>query len=206
MKFKEPLSEAKNDMGFTMWLKLNAKPVFFGIMFVIGVIIGASVAAWINAGEIDILSKAALSFIDQRKQQSIMQTFFSAILPNISAWLVLFICGFCAVSAPVIAMVPCVRGMGYGAFACLILAVLKEQGIKYICVYLIGNLMVSTITLIYCCCDAAYMSDYFWQAILPSSKLKNSKITAPLFCGKMLLYAVLIVAGAVIETYSYSLF
>lgn len=187
-----------------IWLKLHGKMVFFGIMFIMGVLIGAFVSVWVRIGDLGGVSLAVEKFVEGRQLQTITKTFFSALTPNMVSWAVLFICGFCAVSAPIISFVPCLRGMGYGVLACALLLRYPDSGLQYILVFMLPNLVISIITLLFCCCDSLTMSRYFWQSMSARPRLDSTFVST--FCGKMLLYSLFIIAGAAIEAYTYSLF
>ena len=139
--------------------------------------------------------------MQKRIAQLPSSTFFSALTPNITAWMVLLICGFCAVSAPITALIPCLRGMGYGALASALLIRYPDIGAKYICVYLLPNLAVSTASLVFCCCEALKMSGYFWRMLTTTTNYRADKSAAPQFCGRMLLYLLIIIAGSILEAY-----
>ncbi|MBP1557097.1 MAG: hypothetical protein J6A76_04205, partial [Oscillospiraceae bacterium] len=60
------------------------------------------------------------------------------------------------------------------------------------------------LTLILCCCEAITMSRLCWESMTAASRSDRSYMTV--FCGKMLIYAILLIAGAALESYCHSLF
>ena len=198
-------SYATNRKSLILWIRMHWGMLFFGIMFLIGVLIGTVASVWLGIGKLDGVTEILKQFILSRESQSMMQTFFSALTPNIAAWFILLICGFCAVSAPIIALTPCIKGMGYGVLASGLLACYPNSALRYILVFLLPNLMISTVAIMFCCCDAMQLSQYFWQSMVPQQR-GSSNISPGLFCGKMVLYGIFLIAGAALEAYSYALF
>ena len=193
------------DIPISVWIKLNSRPIIFGLVFLIGIFLGAMVSAQLNNMGITTLVSVTNNFIIKREEQSIYKTFISALLPNIAAWTVVLISGFSAVSVPITVLIPCIRGMGFGLLACSMIVDLSLEGVGYICLHLLPNLILSAFILALCCKDSIEMSKQFWNSMssLTKRKVENDSITAPIFCGKMLLYAVVITFGAAIEAYSY---
>ncbi len=188
-----------------LWIRMHWGMLFFGVMFLIGVVAGTAASVWLGIGRLDGVTDILKQFILSRESQPMMQTFFSALTPNAVAWFILLICGFCAVSAPIIALTPCVKGMGYGVLASGLLACYPDSAMRYIFVFLLPNLMISTVTIMFCCCDAMQLSQYFWQSVAVQQR-GSTGISPGLFCGKMVLYGIFLIAGAALEAYSYVLF
>jgi len=197
--------EYRNGGELDIWIRTNGKIVIFGILLITGIVFGAFISAWLKINGLNGLFQTMDIFIDNRKTQNIYRLFLSALAPNIIAWIVLLICGFCAVSLPLIAAVPCIRGIYYGIITCAMLISGSGAGLKYILLYMLPNFIISAVVIILCCCNAAEMSNCFWQALSPTSRIQNNNKTAlPLFCGKMILYAIFIIGGALIEAYCIS--
>ena len=191
--------------GIILWIRMHWGLLLYGVLFLVGVLIGAAVWIWLGIGSYEGVDAILRQFILQRETQSLTQTFLSALTPNAVAWGILLICGFCAVSAPLIALIPCIKGMGYGVLACGLLTSYPESALRYLCVFLLPNLMISTVTILFCCCDAMQLSQYFWQSIAPQQR--GTPTASPtIFCGKMVLYAIFLIAGAALEAYSYQIF
>ncbi len=206
MRIKNHAKEV-NDIPLRLWLASNSKPLLFIVIFMTGILIGSMISSRLSAAGFYIIDRAMQKFIADREDQAVLKTFLNALLPNLTAWAAIFISGFCAISAPVTALIPCARGILFGIQSCSLMMSLSYAGVKYISLHMLPNLMISAVTLSLCCCDSLAMSRYFWQAIDPISRIQNnSKITASLFCGKMLVYALVISFGAITEAYSYTLF
>ncbi|HWP50969.1 MAG TPA: stage II sporulation protein M [Clostridia bacterium] len=198
-------SYAARRKSLVLWIRIHWGMLFFGIMFLLGVLIGTAASVWLGIGNFEGVTQILKQFVLSRENQSMMQTFFSALTPNAAAWFILLICGFCAVSAPIIALTPCVKGMGYGVLASGLLTCYPDAAMRYISVFLLPNLMISTVTIMFCCCDAMQLSQYFWQSITPQQR-GSASMSPGVFCGKMVLYGMFLIAGAALEAYSYALF
>jgi len=197
----KPNKRIKNDFKA---IKFMPKiPVFFIISLILGTIFGAITAVFISKSEFNSISKIIISFIEERNDLQPLNTFISALTPNIISWLAVFICGFCAVSAPITALIPFIRSMGYSLTATYIIISYSLTGVKYIISHLLFNYLISVIALILCCCESINMSITFWQAIYSSKKSSYNSTQTAVFCGKMLIYGLIILAAAMLETYSY---
>jgi len=184
-------------------LLYNRLPILLTLMLIIGVISGAFLSICISKSELKELSGILISFVEKRNKQQLYNTFISALIPNIISWTVAFICGFCAVATPITALIPLIRSMGYGLTASLLIINYNYKGIKYIIAHLLINYILSAIALVFCCCESIRMSKYFWQAMYSPQKATNNDLKPAVFCGKMLIYGIIIVGGSMIEAYSY---
>lgn len=183
-----------------LWLRLHHSLVGYAALFLAGVCIGSAVA--LQLGALPGVEQMLGHYLLKRQSQPMDQTFFSALMPGAAVWGVLFLCGFCAVSGPIIAAVPCVRGMGYGVLAGALLLSRPQDGLRALCLLLLPNLMVSTVAMLLCCREARALSRYFWQAVVPQPRA-TVQASPSTFCGKMILYALLLPAGALLEAYGY---
>jgi len=203
---EEMIREKNSDMSLRLWIKVNSMPLLLGMIFLIGILLGAMISTQISAAGIKALEIAAKNFMIKREEQEISKSFISALLPNIAAWTAVFLSGFCAVSAPVTILIPLIRGMGFGMLAASIFINISNSGLSYICIHLLPNIVISSIILSISCNDSLKMSKFFWNTMNLSPKLQNiSSITVPVFCGKMILYGLIILFGAMMEAYSYKI-
>ena len=201
LKIKSRLKTGESELIF--WLNRNKSLFLLGILFVFGVMLGSFTACGSHNKAIFEASFIE-SFLEARQTQSIEKNFFSALTPNIIAWAMTFLCGFCAVSAPIIPLILLIRAAGYGVLSGCLLLYRKEFSTLFMQLILLPNTVISAITLIFCCREAMTMSRLCWENMTAATRSDGGYMT--IFCGKMLLYAILLVAGAAIECYCQSLF
>lgn len=203
VKFKGIPNRQASKSDTVIWLRMNMGVVTLFLLFIVGVMLGAFTACKLHNNGI-FSPQFTVDFLSQRRAQTAAQTFFSALTPNIIAWGIVFICGFCAVSMPIIILVPFIRGLGHGVLASCLLLYGGDIAPRYICAILLPNVIISAATLVFCCREAMAMSRYFWSSM--AVKPRGEGNSAALFCGKMLLYGIFIAAGAALEAYSHTLF
>ena len=200
-KFKSRSKIGESDLLFRI---LQNKNVFFlSILFISGVMLGSFTACRTHDNAV-FGAEFAESFLLERQTQQIEKTFFSALTPNIISWAAIFLCGFCAVSAPIILLILLIRAAGYGVLAGCLLLHCRQNALRYMLLILLPNTVISALTLILCCCEAITMSRLCWESMTAAPRSDRSYMTV--FCGKMLLYAILLIAGAALESYCQSLF
>lgn len=186
-------------------LKRQGGVIFYGILFLTGVALGSAVVAWLDVNTADNLLTILGGFVAQRRQQSLAATFLSALSPNLGALCVLLVSGFCAVSAPAIFMVPCFKGMGFGLTAAAMFVRYGLNAARYLAVLVMPNLVWSTLVLLFCCRDAMQMSLSFWNAMKPQQR-GGIFIQPGRFCAHVVLYAILLAAGAALEANLFGFF
>jgi hypothetical protein len=179
--------------------------IFYGVLFLMGVALGAAVVSWLDAGTADNLLTILGGFVSQRRQQSPTATFFSALGPNLGALCILLASGFCAISAPVIFMVPCFKGMGFGLMAAAMFVRYGMSATRYLTVLVMPNLIWSTVVLLFCCRDAMQMSLSFWNVMKPQQR-GGILVRPGRFCARVMVYALLLAAGAAVEANLFGLF
>lgn len=198
MKFKVKVGES----GIFNWIEQNSGVFWLCLLFAFGVMLGSFTACESHDNAIFNAEFVQDFFID-RQTQPLEKTFFSALTPNIIAWAMIFLCGFCAVSAPFILLILLIRAAGFGVLASGLLLYCIDAAPKYTVLVLLPNTVISALTLVFCCRDAALMSRLCWESMTAASPSDRSFLTV--FCGKMLLYAILLAAGAALECYCHRL-
>lgn len=206
MPSKQILRDKRYNCTLNIWIKENIDIIVFMVIFLSGILLGAIISAELAKNGIDRFITVSNRFAAQREEQQAVKTLISALIPGMLAWAAAFVGGFCAVSAPVTYLIPFIKGLGYGMFACSVIISETAAGIHYI-IHLLPNLIISAIAISYCCKTSIEMSKFFWTSVNYRVKIQsdNRNMTA-IFCGKMLLYGIIIIFGTIIEVYSYKIF
>lgn len=188
------------------WILLREQlsVLVFGALFLLGVGLGATVISWLDADTAKSLSLILGGFVEGRGSQPLATTFLSALTPNIGMLTLLLLCGFCAISAPLVALVPWFKGLGFGLTASAMLSGYGMDALGYLGVLVLPNLIWSTVILLLGCRDALRMSLSFWNAMKPAVQ-RGAVIHPGTFCARCILYAVLLAVGAMAEAYSFLL-
>lgn len=185
---------------FYTWIRLNFNAVFFAVIFLCGVFIGSAAFRALELDKLKIVENMLYGIISERENKSTIECFFSILFPNMLAWGFLLICGLCAISAPIVFFTALFRGMGCALTTCAVFAA-YEDPFYYIFKYLFADYALGTIAVILCCCEAVSMSRQLFNAVVMVNRKKTSEISSTVFLGKMLLFALLMVLGAAVQTY-----
>lgn len=88
--------------------------IFLGIAYLIGMVIGCEFISRTAIGYEDGIFAIFTNFIEVRSSQPIQDTVIFSFLSTFYLLVFLFLLGFCAISLPLIPMVPLFKGVGYG--------------------------------------------------------------------------------------------
>ena len=179
--------------------------ILYGILFLIGVAFGSAAATWLDPETAQRLVGVMGGFVSGRDNQSLTATFISALTPNLFVLGIFFIAGFCAISAPIVAAAPCFKGMGFGLMSATMIICYGGEAIRYIAAMILPNTIWSALVLLFACRDSMRMSLSLLNAMKPQQR--GGVLAMPgQFCAKMILYLILLLAGAALEAYSFSFF
>ena len=175
--------------------------VLLGSLFPIGVILGTSVVRTLDATTVQGLLTLLNGFVDARQKQGLAETLVSAMAQNMILLVLLFFCGFCAISGPVVFLVPAFKGLGYGLTAGAMLAFYGMRALPFVGFLMLPNTLLATIILIVACEDALKMSRHF-LAIIKSVDIPRGEQPAPgKYCLRFLFLFFAMIGGALIESY-----
>ncbi len=174
----------------------DKKLLLLGGLFLMGVLCGALSLGYVDGDTASILKNAVKHYIFSRPQMSSGQLFFHLMLPDTLLLFAIFLCGYCAVAAPVLLLFPFFKGLGFGFFASLILTEYQMKSVKLIIGTLFPTTLWSIFLLIFACRDAGKLSYAFYEA----SKREGTPIHSGRFCAVMLLYWMLLAVGYASQT------
>ena len=166
--------------------------ILFGGLFLLGVALGSCVVAWL-----DVASAENLLVI--------LNGFIGALIPNAVLLGLLALCGFCAVSAPIIVLIPWFKGLGFGLMASSMLVRYGMPAISYLAALVLPNLVLSGVVLLFASRDTMRMSLSFWRSMNPAHRT-GPALPPGVFAARCIFYALFIAAGAAVEAYSFVLF
>jgi hypothetical protein len=191
--------------GLYGYLKTNYLTLTLALIFLGGVTAGSAVVAWLDDTSLQRLLTLLSGFINGRMEQGDIATFFSALGSNLVLLTLLFILGFCAISAPLILLVPFFKGLGFGLSAGVIAAHYGISAAGYIGVLMLPNTVFSALVILSACQDALKLSRTFLNVLRPPQR--GQQPYAPgRYCARFFMYVLLLCAGAALETYLYILF
>lgn len=189
----------------TYYLKDNYPLLFLGGIFILGVWLGCSFINSFDEETISVLISLLNGFILNRESQETTVTLMSSLAPSLIFAVILFFCGFCAISQPIIVLLPFFKGLGFGLSAGSMIISYGRNASFYIAVLLMPSAIISTVAIILCCREALKLSMGFFSLINPLSEgSKELSITA--YCVKFIGFTGLLVLSAAVESGLYYVF
>jgi hypothetical protein len=200
------LGQRRDILSLWATLREQGAVLGFGALFVFGVACGAGVVTWLKTDAADELMVILGGFARMRQAQELSSTFLSALGLNLALLVVLFLCGFCAISLPVILVLPWFKGLGFGLSASALLASRGMSAMGYLGVLIMPNMIWSTMVLLLGCRDAMRLSRVIWCSIQPGQARGSNEVYSGSYCARFVMYAMMMAAGAALEAYLFLLF
>ena len=183
--------------GILLAIRMHMTLTVFAAVFLLGIFFGSTASGFLDLSSYSGLSEIMTRFLLQRQLQPMAATFVSALLPNAVFWVILLLCGFCAVSAPLILLVILLNGL----LASALLGQYGASALRYLAISILPNLLVSGIALLFCCQESYRMSRSIWQMMQPQVRGSGEGSTAGEYGAKMILYGIFLCLGAALEAY-----
>ena len=187
--------------GILLTVRMHMTIATFAAVFLLGILFGSAAPGFLDLNSYSGFSQIVSNFLIQRQTQPMAATFVSALAPNAVFWGILLLCGFCAVSLPLILLVILLKGMGYGLLASTVISQYGTAALQYLVISVLPNLLISGIALLFCCQESYRMSKSIWQMMQPQVRGGGEGSTAGEYGAKMILYGVFLCLGAAVEAY-----
>lgn len=185
--------------------------LLLGLVFIGGTIIGSRVTSSDSSGQIAALLQSLLGgkgIADW--EQDFLASLLSAFGGNALLIAGLFLCGFCAVSQPIIIFILLFRGLGFGLLGGYLYGVGQKGAVLYYALVVLPEMMASVIVLVAAAREALSFTKNFLQVLLPTVQSVNRKNEIPVraYCFRfvliLLLSAVMSLVIALIKTTYFS--
>ena len=124
--------------------------------------------------------------------------FRSVFLTNLGLLAVLFLCGFCAVSQPVILLIPFIKGLGFGLVAAANSALLSPFSAFFWLKFLPGAFLSAALLLV-CARQSLELSCYVYQSVFSQKPPERQALPAT-YGGKYLGLAAACVGISMVDT------
>lgn len=142
----------------------NSKIYLLAFLFVAGVFIGA--ISGNNESEIsNKIAEIVKTFIVSKNQNEFSEVIINSFLPNILLMSANVFLAFSLIGYPLLVWLPCIKGIGLGAFAGYLYSACKFTGLGYCILTVFPGAVVSTVALIIACNDSC---DYSKNAFMKS--------------------------------------
>lgn len=189
----------------TYYVRDNYPILIFSMIFICGVWLGSSFLSRFDEDTLTTLVSLLNGFMVNREEQEFLTTFMSSLTPSLVFTLLLFFCGFCAISQPIIVLVPFFKGLGFGLSASSMLLYYDTKAVLYIALLLLPSTVITTVAVVLCCKEAFRLSMGFFSLINPLTEVKHS-FSIGGYCIRFAGLAGLCVIGALVESGLYTVF
>lgn len=136
-----------------------------GVLFLTGVLLGTLLLRTVNDETLELLLRIVGGFVSNRREQSLLQNFLSGAASSLAFLSVLLVCGFCAVSQPLVVLLPLFRGLGVGISMASLYAAYGTGAIGFVTLLMLPGTLLSTIAILLCCRESLRLSASFFGAL-----------------------------------------
>lgn len=185
------------------YAKKNYILLILGALFITGVMLGTLLIRSAGEDTLTTLLRVVNGFIEKRRGQTLLQNLFSASLSSFIFIAVMFVCGFCAVSQPVIIAAPLFRGLGFGFSAALLYSSHGANAAGFIALFIFPDMLISSLAILLCCRESLRLSGNFWGMMWGSG---GELYPLRIYLGRYVAALILCVISAFIEAVLYFAF
>ena len=176
------------------YAKRNTMLLILAGVFLLGVAIGALAFRAAEGETLTALSRMLEIFKQNRAEQGLFANAAAMAAASITFLVFLLVCGFCAVAQPVIVAAPAFRGLRFGFSAASLYALHGLSAVGYIAVFILPDMLISSIAIMLCSREALRLSNGFWRMMWGGQGGYSVKI----YLGRFVASAVLCVISAVL--------
>jgi hypothetical protein len=176
-----------------------------GLLFLAGMLGGVLLVNVTDGTTLDMLGKLVQGFVEQRREQALLENFRSAAGASLIFVAVLFLCGFCAIAQPAEILLPAFRGLGFGFSVGYLYSVYGTTATLYIALFLMPDMLVTTIVILLCCRESIRLSRSFLSGLRPA-KGEGDFYPLRLYVARYLVAALGCGASALVQAFICSAF
>ena len=148
----------------------NRVPLLVGVVFLLGVVTGCSIAGNPSAGVVTALAQQLAEPLGSTAFLSRVTGCFEA---NAVLLLLLFICGLGAVFQPVVLAVLFLRGLGFGVMGVYSYSSSEQGAVLYYLLVLLPEALMTVVLLSAAAAESLRFSVRFFVQLLPASTIEN---------------------------------
>jgi len=165
-------------------------------LFIVGTVLGTILVSISQPDTISMLLHIVDAFVEIRRAMGISEIFFASLPLVLLPLLAIFICGFWAISQPIIISIPLIRGLGFGFSAASLYAGYGASAIIYVAVFILPSMILSTIILLFCAGEALRLSNGIFIMMRSGG---SDGLPIRIYCARFLVFAGLCIISAIIE-------
>ncbi len=147
------------------YAKKNHILILLGLFFLAGVTIGTLTLRSANNETIATLLRVVNGYVEKRREQTLLQNFITTAASSLTFVAIMFACGFCAISQPVIVLAPVFRGLGFGFSAASLYASYGANVTAFVAIFILPDMVISSIAILLCCRESLRLSSFFFKVL-----------------------------------------
>ena len=170
------------------------------VMMLVGVLIGTLTFCNMGGNDIYNLSFITDGFINNRAQQTFVETLASSFTSPGLLVLICFLLGFCSISQPVEFLIPLFRGLGLGTSISYIYSSYGVKGFFITFIMIIPHAVISSIAIIISARESIRLSNLFTSLVMSSKPEGEMRSYIKLYLLKFLILFGIIGISALIDS------
>lgn len=179
--------------------------IVLGVLFLIGVFAGTLLLRTAKGESLEFLMQMVGAFVENRRAQSLLQNFTSSAAVSLAFLAVLFVCGFCAISQPLVALLPLFRGLGVGVSMASLYAFQGTRVVGYVALLMLPGTLLGALAILVCSRESLRLSNSFF-AVMGGEQPGRSKefYSLKIYIARYLACAGMCALAAFVEAALYS--
>ncbi|MBE6907203.1 hypothetical protein [Marasmitruncus massiliensis] len=167
-------------------------------LFLLGMLAGTLLIRNADSTTITTMQAVLGGYIERRQTASFLGVAAATFSSLFVMLVLLFVCGFCTISQPIIIFVPIFKGLGYGFSIGMLYAQYGFSAIRYILVLLFPVLLMGTCLLILACRASLLMAvSLFRMTLLAQQQTDSSRVRR--YCMKFVAFTVICLLISLID-------
>lgn len=147
------------------YTKKNYAILAMGTLFMAGVLLGTLIIRTASGDTLELLLRMVNGFVEKRREQDLFQNFMSGASSSLLFVGALFVCGFCAISQPLVVALPLFRGLGVGCSLATLYAAHGTQAIGFVGLLMVPGTVMTTMAILVCCRESLRLSSSFFASM-----------------------------------------
>ena len=186
------------------YAKKNNVLIMLAVIFIAGVAAGTFMARAAGGETMSAVFRMVHGFMENRREMELLRGVVYTSASSLAFVAVLFVCGFCAVSQPVVIFIPFLRGLGFGVSSAALYMSYGMSAAGFLALLIVPDMLISSLAILLCCRESLRLSGNFWRMM----RKKTTDETYPLkiYFGRYTAAAILCVISAFLEAALYFAF
>lgn len=155
------------------YTKKNYSLLALGALFIIGVLIGTLLIRTAGGETMELLLRMVNGFVENRREQSLLQNFLSGLSGSLLVLAVLFVGGFCAISQPLVVSLPLFRGLGVGFSVASLYAAHGTQAMGFVALLMLPGTVLTALAILICCRESLRLANSFFVCMGSTDKSRT---------------------------------